>query len=207
MKEEQLINHTLNLLEDDDTRKAYEYLVENHDKVGAITGQTYNFLYCLAATSGKKDEAIAWMKEAILDKEMWYRPVVFEDEDLDSIRDHAMFKTCVSKSLERYELALEAAKSVLTWEDKTHDNLMLVLHGNQQNISICRQVWDKVETKSYQIEYLQSEELDSYDLYRWEEDGNGPSQLMKALNFTNWTSMIKEFWQDFQQGVTPFLEQ
>jgi predicted esterase len=41
--------------------------------------------------------------------------------------------------------------------------------------------WNTLETNDLQVEYLQSSELDSYQLFRWEKDGSGPDQLASAL--------------------------
>lgn len=38
---------------------------------------------------------------------------------------------------------------------------------------MSRAYWSGIELDHYQIEYLQSKELDSYGLFRWEEGGTG----------------------------------
>lgn len=179
MKENNIINEALKIM-DNSIADAYKYLVENEAQVKDRTGQLYNFLYCLAALSDKEEEALTWLEEAIIVKKMWYRPEVFEDDDLDLIKENLRFQKCVNLSNFRYENALKEAKSICTWEEKTKDNLLLVLHGNQQNINIAREDWEQF-SDDYQVEYLQSSELDSQDLYRWEVDGNGYKELLKAL--------------------------
>ena len=182
MTEQKLLDSTLNLLGREGTLKAYEYLMSNLDADSEWSSQVYNFLYCMAASSGKTEETLSWMVEAIMDKGLWYRPEVFEDSDLDSIKDEAQFALCKAVSLKKYTDALQSAKTEFSWKKKTKEHLLVVLHGNQQNNDISRMYWDRLDLAGYQIEYLQSRELDSVGLYRWEEDGDGPRQLSSALD-------------------------
>lgn len=179
MKENNVINEALRLM-DNSIREAYDYLVVNEASVEDRTGQLYNFLYCLAALSNMEDESLSWLEEAVINRKMWYRPEVFDDDDLDLIRETLRFQKCLSLSNIRYENALKESKSICTWKIKTKDDLLLVLHGNQQNIDIARQDWDQFSDQ-YQVEYLQSSEIDSKDLYRWEIEGNGYKELLKVL--------------------------
>lgn len=179
MKENNIINEALEIM-DSSIKEAYDFLVGKQSFIEDKTGQIYNFLYCLAALCELEEEALKWLEIAIIEEKLWYRPEVFEDEDLDLIRDSLRFQKCVSLSNFRYESVLKKAKSVCTWSEKTSDHLLLVLHGNQQNNDITRSYWTSLEG-DYQVEYLQSSELDSKDLYRWEIDGNGYKELLKAL--------------------------
>lgn len=179
LKENNIINEALGLM-DNSIREAYDYLVVNEELVEDRTGQLYNFLYCLAALSNLEEESLSWLEEAIVNQKMWYRPEVFEDDDLDLIRETLRFQKCVSLSNFRYESALKETKSICTWENKTKGDLLLVLHGNQQNIEIARKDWDQFKD-AYQVEYLQSSEIDSKGLYRWEIEGNGYKELLKTL--------------------------
>ena len=192
MKEQKLLDNTLNLLGREGTLKAYEYLTSNLDADSEWSSQVYNFLYCLAASSGKTEEALSWMVEAIMDKGLWYRPEVFEDSDLDSIRGEAQFALCKAVSLKKYTDALQGTKTRFSWKKKTKDHLLVVLHGNQQNSDISKEYWDKLDLPDYQIEYLQSGELDSFDFYRWEDDGDGPQQLSSALDSIDEDAEYKE---------------
>jgi hypothetical protein len=181
MTENKLLDNTLKLMGENGTLKAYEYLKANLSNDVEWSGQIYNFLYCLAATSGKTEEALVWLQEAVIEKGLWYRPEVFDDSDLDSIRGEAQFALCRDISLKKYTEALQTAATKFSWKEKLKDNLMVVLHGNQQNNEISRSYWDGLDLPGYQIEYLQSKELDSHNLYRWEDDGDGPEQLASAL--------------------------
>lgn len=205
MQEIQLLNKTFELLGDQGVQQAYDYIIGNKDKVSTCSSQVYNYLYCLAALCGKKDEALSWLEEAINLKEYWYRPEVFEDSDLDSLRDDARFDACKAVSDKRYLEAEKHAKTVCTWNAVTKNHLVLALHGNQQNIQICRDNWDFLNRYSYQVEYLQSRELDSYQLYRWEDDGDGDAQLEQAVESIKWDQYKSQTLCGFSAGCNVIL--
>lgn len=206
MKESQLLNRTLDLVDDNGTYEAYNYLVKNKYLLDVISSQVYNFLYCLAATSNKNDEALDWLEEAIITKKMWYRSEVFEDEDLDGIREDIRFKSCYKLSEERYIEALKDTKSVCTWSQKKSDGLILSLHGNQQNNEINKVNWNDLDSEEYQVEYVQSEELDSYQLFRWEDDGTGSNQLKEAIDLIEWTNYKRKILCGFSAGCNVILK-
>jgi len=205
MKEERLLNKTLDLINDESTNEAYSFLVANKNALETMSSQVYNFLYCLAATSGKKEESIAWLEEAVITKGLWFRPEVFEDEDLDTIRDDFRFKKCCGKSEERYLEALSHAKTICTWSKKTKSRLILSLHGNQQNNEISKEHWDFLRYDDYQLEYIQSKELDSFQLYRWEDEGTGPIQLQETIDMIEWDSYDNKILCGFSSGCNTIL--
>lgn len=190
---------------DESILDAYDFLVKNEKAVEDRTGQLYNFLYCLAALAEQEEEALTWLEEAIINRKMWYRPEVFEDDDLDLIKENLRFQKCVNLSKFRFENAIMEAKSICTWETVSHDNLLLVLHGNQQNIQIARENWDQLNHK-YQVEYLQSSQLDSKDLYRWEVDGDGYKELLKALENIDTTRYKSVTLAGFSAGCHVILK-
>jgi len=61
------------------------------------------------------------------------------------------------------------------------NNLMLILHGNQQNNDISKESWQFIYRNKYQVEYLQSKEIDSYNLFIWEDKGNGTIQIKETI--------------------------
>jgi hypothetical protein len=205
MNETNLLDTTLDILDEKGTCEAYDYMIATLDPGEVWCSQIYNFLYCLAASSGKRQEAIQWLKEAILDKGLWYRPEVFEDEDLDSIRQEKDFLLCLQASKEKYDEALKKTSTVLSWKEKTKNKFLLVLHGNQQNNEISQSVWSDFKDKNYQVEYLQSREIDSYNLYRWSDDGDGPKQLFGALETIKSFQYEKVILAGFSAGCQTIL--
>ena len=138
-------------------------------------------------------------------KGLWYRPEVFEDEDLDSIRDDSRFVKYSELSNAKFIEAQKIVKLVFTWNRKVSDNIITVLYGNQQNNKISEDYWSVLELPSYQIEYLQSEEIDSYQLFRWEDEGNGPTQLENAINSISWESYSVKVLGGFSSGCNTIL--
>lgn len=205
MNEVNLLDATLDVLEKKGTCEAYDYMLATLDTEEKWSSQIYNFLYCLAASSGKNQEAIQWLREAILDKGLWYRPEVFEDEDLDPIRQDQDFLTCLEVSKKKYEEALKKTSTVLSWKEKTKHKLLLVLHGNQQNNEISQSFWSDFKDSNYQVEYLQSKEIDSYNLYRWSDDGDGPKQLSDALETIESLQYEKVVLVGFSAGCNTIL--
>lgn len=206
MTETQLLNRTLELIKDEDTSDAYNFLINNKDNLESISSQVYNFLYCLAATSNKKEEALGWLEEAITKAGLWYRPEVFEDDDLDSIREDNRFDICIKQSEERYIEALKNTKTVSTWRQKKKDRLILSLHGNQQNNEISKEYWDFLENDKYQVEYIQSNEIDSYQLFRWEDDGSGADQLNEIINSIDLELYQEKILCGFSSGCNVILK-
>ena len=205
MSEDKLLDKVMEILEGEDAVKAYDYLVTHLKAISEWTEQAYNFLYCLAAMSDHQEEALEWMEEAILQKGLWYRPEVFEDDDLASIRENDRFRVCEAVSKERYLEALKQAKPLFTLSEKSSDDLIIVLHGNQQNNEISKTYWSKYETRDCQIEYLQSKEVDSHRRFRWNNDGDGPIQVSDALSRANALSFSRIALAGFSAGCNTIL--
>lgn len=205
MKENQLLNKTLEILSDKGAVQAYDYIIEKKEEVDTFSSQIYNYLYCLAASCGKKAEALSWMEEAIIHKEYWYRPDVFEDSDLECLIGDECFDACKVVSEKRYLEEEKGAKTVCTWNAVTKRHILLALHGNQQNIQMCRENWDFLNKYGYQVEYVQSRELDSYQLYRWEDDGDGDVQLEETIASIEWDKYESQILCGFSAGCNVIL--
>ena len=170
MNEEQLLDKTLEILRKDGAEGAYAYLLAHKDVLSEPTSQLYNFLYCLASATGKTDEGLAWLREAVVDKGLWYRPEVFEDEDLDNLRHSPAFLEYKQLSDQRYFDAVKTAATLCTWQEVEDDKLALVVHGNQQNMTFGRDYWKHLTDGGFQVEYVQSKTVDSCGLFRWEDE-------------------------------------
>lgn len=207
MDESKLLNAVLEILEDKGAEQAYNYLAANQSSVTVKNrSQIYNFLYCLAAVSGKKEEALSWLEEAVITKKYWYRPEVFDDSDLDILKGEERFKRCKKTSQERYLNAEMTAKTQCTWKDKLSDKILLALHGNQQNIHMTKTHWEFMRQSGYQVEYIQSCELDSYQLYRWEDNGSGAEQLGRVCSEISWNDYSTRILCGFSAGCNVILK-
>lgn len=169
MNENKVLNKTIEILNKEGAKEAYVYLISEKENMYP-SSQYYNFLYCLAALSDNSEKALYFLEESIIEKKMWYRPDVLLDDDLISIKGSERFLICKKISDARYMEAKKDAVTLFTWEKKTATKLAIALHGNQQNIDVCRNDWKFLESFGYQVEYVQSLEIDSQDLFRWEDD-------------------------------------
>jgi len=204
MREEQLLDKALLILGESGASESYNYLLNNRGLIDRHSSQLYNFLYCLSAVIGAKDESLAWMREAIIDKGYWYRPEVFEDDDLDSIRNEPDFLECRKISDERYREALKTTKTLCSWKEIKSAKLALVLHGNQQNMDSDNEYWKYLENDGYQVEYVQSKTIDSYLLYRWEDDGE--IQLDGMIEKLPWKKYDSHVLCGFSSGCNEILK-
>lgn len=169
------------------------------------SSQVYNYLYCLASTSNKPEESIYWIKEAVETKGYWYRPEVFEDKDLDSIRKDDRFKKYLKISNQRFQIAKEKAEIAYTWKSKEKENIIVILHGNHQNNEISKSYWSDLKLHDYQLVYIQSKEIDSYGIYRWEDQGDGPAQITNFLKKSDWENYNKKVLSGFSAGCNTIL--
>ena len=203
MLEELLLDNALEVLDKNGAKTAYSCLLSGMANIAAPSAQAYNFLYCLAAVCGKRDEALEWMRTAIVEKNMWYRPEVFDDNDLDSIRNSAEFTKYKEISDVRYYEAQAAAKTICTWEKVQNDAIALCLHGNQQNMADSQRDWQFLKESGLQIEYVQSKTLDSHAIFRWDADAE--TQLDGVIAAIDWDAYQGRALCGFSAGCNEIL--
>lgn len=179
MNETKLLNETLEVLCREDAGSAYAFLSAKWRELADPSAQVYNYLYCLSAAGDEREAALCHLEEAILKKGLWYRPEVFEDDDLTSLFGDPRFLRCVQASETRWAEAVRLARPLCTWTGRTGDALAVALHGNQQNAAMCREDWGFLSALGYQTEYIQSGTVDSAGLYRWEDED--PEQISPLL--------------------------
>lgn len=204
LQEEMLLDRAVEILGESDALEAYKYLLTEKEKIKSPSSQLYNYLYCLSAVAGMKEDALAWLKEAIEEKGFWYRPEVFDDSDLESLRSEAIFQKCRKLSEERFLRESAKAETICTWRSVKSRKLALVLHGNQQNISMCRARWDGMSDQGYQVEYVQSGIVDSCNLYRWDEEA--PIRLDKVIEEIQWDKYDSRVLCGFSAGCNEILK-
>lgn len=206
MNENEILNRALNYIDTHGVSKAYAFLVNIKNKRQDVSSQFYNFLYCLAALDNKLDESLAYLEESIIEKGMWYRSDVFEDDDLDNIRNFDRFKQCFDISEKRYKEALQIAETKFTWTKKENDELVITLHGNQQNMKDSYEKWKFLQSKGYQVENIQSSEIDSFDIFRWDDEGTGDEQLIESINSISWDDYDTQILCGFSSGCNVILK-
>lgn len=205
MQEGRVLQKSLMLLGTSGPEAAYQLIKSWKTKNGGGSAQVYNYLYCLAALCNLKEEALSWLEEAIDEKGYWYRTEVFDDKDLDNIRDNKRFEASRQISERRYHSALLEADTICSWQKKSKDCLVVVIHGNQQNIGMAQMHWGFLEKFNAQVEYIQSKELDSAGLYRWEDEGIGHIQLADTLNRIGWSTYKEKWLAGYSAGCNVLL--
>lgn len=182
-KENDILETTLCIAENG-YAEAYRFLLDEYEKAPENYGaQTLYFLACLAGGANMPDKALGWMRKAVIDNGWWYRPEVFDDDDLESLKNNAEFISLKSLSDHRYADAVSKAKAQFSWEKKTAGNLFLAVHGNTQNGQTARNDWKPLlgENSQWQIETIQSAEPDGYGTYRWSYDMASYLPVAKAM--------------------------
>lgn len=182
-KEEDLLEDTLSIAERGYS-EAYRFLLEEYNRNAKNYGpQTLYFLACLAGGANQPKEALKWLKRSIADFKWWYRPEVLEDDDLELLKDNLEFISLKSISDNRYADAMSKTKALFSWERKSADNLFLAVHGNTQNGSIARDNWNPLlgKNKKWQLETIQSSEVDGYGTYRWSYDMQSYLPIVRAI--------------------------
>ncbi len=212
MNEELILDKVLELLKTSGVEKAYTKLIEELENLKKPSSRVYYFLSCLAAVSEKKEEAIEWLRISIEEKGHWSRTEIFEDSDLDSIRDDERFKKLISISNDRYAKALYERRFICTL-DSENKNFMqdkntkfaLILHGNNQNNEFSKNYWRNVFPKDVEIHYLQSPDLESQNRFSWIRGKNYSSDIINILNKTKWNTSNQRIICGFSAGCNVIL--
>ena len=73
-KENDVLETTLSVAESG-YAGAYRFLLDAFEKSPSSYGpQTFYFLACLAGGAGRPEDALEWMRRAVVDNGWWYRP-------------------------------------------------------------------------------------------------------------------------------------
>ncbi len=206
MEESVLINEILEMFDKKGARATYEKLLEDYKRLSNPSPNIYLFLASLAALNNLNEEALEWLRISIEDKGNWYRPGMLDDKDLRVIRDEKKFIELVKLSDSRYESAFRRGSLKCTWSRKTLDNIALVLHGNKQDNNISKECWESVKLDNFQIEYLQSPDIDSEELCWWKYDTDYSGVILKLLSGISWNSYKSRMLCGFSSGCDVILK-
>ncbi|WIY63014.1 alpha/beta hydrolase [Bacillus arachidis] len=177
-----LLNETLECYAKDGSLEAYYYITKNADKVtGGNKAQIFNFRYALASASGLEKEALHIMKEAIVENEFWYGyEYLITDEDLKPLHKYEEFNQMIQLCKEREEAAKKSEQvhlKTLQGKSGIHNNLLIALHGNQENIKIAEPYWKPVVNQGYLLALPQSSQIQFSEGYVWDHVEKGSREL------------------------------
>lgn len=190
-----LINQAMDLYKQGDYASAYNLITKKGPEVNGIEAQIYNFRYSLACKMGRNDLALRIMEEAIVDKGYWYSYDYFiADDDLKPLHGSKDFDKfagmCKDRELEAKKSSKPGLKVIMPnihVQDKCP--MMIVLHGNQENIRITEPYWEACLSSKYLLALPESSQIEFSDAYAWNDVEKGANELKahyeKILQYYN----------------------
>ncbi|MBJ8105001.1 MULTISPECIES: alpha/beta hydrolase [Bacillus cereus group] len=180
----QLLNETLDCYAKKGSFEAYSYIMEHAKGVVGNEAQIYNFKYALASAAGLEEEALHLMKKAIIENEFWYgREYLISDDDLKPLHKFEEFHRMVQLCKEREELAKKSEQADLKYKySKQNENLLITLHGDQENIQIIEPYWNSVMEQGFMLALPQSSQIQFSDGYVWDSIERGREELKEHYN-------------------------
>ncbi len=184
----QILNETLAVYRQSGAEAAFEFVEREAKSLAGDYPQIDNFRYALAAAAGKKQEAMNIMREAIEGKGYWYSYEYLEaDEDLDLLRKEPEFEKWLQLCKEREEEAIanQESKILLLGNEGEPKPLLLVLHGDQENLEIAKPYWEGAVEQGYLVALQQSSQVEFSHGYNWSDICQGVAEVgtyAEALN-------------------------
>ncbi|MEK4864619.1 alpha/beta hydrolase [Bacillus sp. FSL E2-8895] len=179
-----LLNETLHCYANKGSFEAYSYIMNNAKDVMGNEAQIYNFKYALASAAGLEEEALHLMKKAIIENGFWYgSEYLISDDDLKPLHKFEEFHRMVQLCKEREELAKKSEQADVKYKySKQTENLLITLHGDQENIQIIEPYWNSVMEQGFMLALPQSSQIQFLDGYVWDNIERGRDELKGHYN-------------------------
>ncbi|MFE6137258.1 alpha/beta hydrolase [Bacillus sp. NPDC057893] len=179
-----LLNETLHCYANKGSFEAYSYITNNAKDVMGNEAQIYNFKYALASAAGLEEEALHLMKKAIIENGFWYgSEYLISDDDLKPLHKFEEFHRMVQLCKEREELAKKTEQADVKYTySKQNENLLITLHGDQENIQIIEPYWNSVMEQGFMLALPQSSQIQFSDGYVWDSIERGREELKEHYN-------------------------
>ncbi|MEK5301180.1 alpha/beta hydrolase [Bacillus sp. FSL R10-2201] len=179
-----LLNETLHCYANKGSFEAYSYIMNNAKDVMGNEVQIYNFKYALASAAGLEEEALHLMKKAIIENGFWYgSEYLISDDDLKPLHKFEEFHRMVQLCKEREELAKKSEQADVKYKySKQTENLLITLHGDQENIQIIEPYWNSVMEQGFMLALPQSSQIQFSDGYVWDNIERGRDELKGHYN-------------------------
>ncbi|MGG0218951.1 alpha/beta hydrolase [Bacillus mycoides] len=179
-----LLNETLHCYANKGSFEAYSYIMNNAKDVMGNEAQIYNFKYALASAAGLEEEALHLMKKAIIENGFWYgSEYLISDDDLKPLHKFEEFHRMVQLCKEREELAKKSEQADVKYKySKQNENLLITLHGDQENIQIIEPYWNSVMEQGFMLTLPQSSQIQFSDGYVWDNIERGREELKGHYN-------------------------
>ncbi|SCA99045.1 Phospholipase/Carboxylesterase [Bacillus mycoides] len=179
-----LLNETLHCYANKGSFEAYSYIMNNAKDVIGNEAQIYNLKYALASAAGLEEEALHLMKKAIIENGFWYgSEYLISDDDLKPLHKFEEFHRMVQLCKEREELAKKSEQADVKYKySKQTENLLITLHGDQENIQIIEPYWNSVMEQGFMLALPQSSQIQFSDGYVWDNIERGREELKGHYN-------------------------
>ncbi|MBG9596413.1 alpha/beta hydrolase [Bacillus mycoides] len=179
-----LLNETLHCYANKGSFEAYSYIMNNAKDVMGNEAQIYNFKYALASAAGLEEEALHLMKKATIENGFWYgSEYLISDDDLKPLHKFEEFHRMVQLCKEREELAKKSEQADVKYKySKQTENLLITLHGDQENIQIIEPYWNSVMEQGFMLALPQSSQIQFSDGYVWDNIERGRDELKGHYN-------------------------
>ncbi|MBN2794107.1 MAG: hypothetical protein JXR88_01775 [Clostridia bacterium] len=185
MNYKQLINEGIQLYLDEAFEEAYDLLTTYRDLVKGNLAQIDNFRYSCLGKMNKNEEGYLLLEKAIKDDGFWYHPdLLLEDQDLEGFRNFKGFNELVDICKVRYEDAKYQSTLKHTYVEsdlEVSKGLLVALHGNQENMAIAEDDWKSIFDLGYNGLFLQSDQVEFYDAFTWEDYEDAALKLPKVI--------------------------
>jgi predicted esterase len=151
-----------------------EQMIRTHaDQFPEQAARTTYWRMCLLSLERRAGDVLSVFREG-LDSGLWWRNDVFNDTDLDVVRDLPEFQRLAAESQEKYEKArtsIEPEYAVLVPEStfSAPYPLMIFLHGRNGNKESNRAEWETARQKGWLVLLAQSTQPLFPGSYCWDD--------------------------------------
>jgi dienelactone hydrolase len=163
--------------------EAEQMIRQQADRFSEQAARTTYWRMCLLSLSGRPDDVMTVFRQG-LDSGLWWRNDVFNDGDLDPVRDLPEFQHMVAESQKKYEegrASIERDYAVLVPGEPAAGPypVVIALHGRNGNKESNRAEWETARHKGWLVILTQSTQPLFPGSYCWDD----PAQAMNDLRF------------------------
>lgn len=162
--------------------EALEIVEQQSDRFPEQSARTTFWRMCLLSLCGRADDTISVFRQG-LDAGLWWRKDVFNDSDLNTVRDLPEFRSLMAESQEKYEAArteVERDQAVLVPEEPASGSypLLIALHGRNGNKESNIREWETARRKGWLVLLAQSTQPLFPGSYCWDDPAQGRADLL-----------------------------
>lgn len=162
--------------------EALESIEQQADRFPDQSARITFWRMCLLSLCGRVDDTISVFHQG-LDAGLWWRNDVFNDPDLNAVRDLPEFQRLMAESQKKYEEArtqIERDHAVLVPDEPPFGKypLLIVLHGRNGNKDSNFAEWETARQKGWLVLSPQSTQPLFPGSYCWDDPAQGIADLL-----------------------------